>query len=267
MATIDTIRTNRAEGIGSSDAKRLIDGDWHRLYMEKVGETEPEDLSGVFRVQLGIYTETFHLDWLERKYACQIERPMQRFYAPDYPVMFAHLDGVHVGKGVPVETKHTSSDARLRDKAVYYMPQLQHVLSITGHDYMLFSIIAGNSEPEWCEVAANLEYQAELRELIKSFWWHVEQRVPPEIIPTATLKAVERVGATTPIDGLKPYDMTGNNEWANYAQDYIDCMAAAALFADAKDGLKKMMPADASECTGHGITIKRDKRGALRFGA
>jgi hypothetical protein len=33
----------------------------------------------------------------------------------------------------------------------------------------------------------------------------------------------------------------------------------------AKKELKALVPADASKCFGHGIIIKRDKRGALRF--
>lgn len=267
MADLATIRANRQEGIGSSDAKRLIDGDWHQLYLEKTGQAEPEDLSGNFRVQLGIYTETFHLDWLERKYDVGIERPMQRFYNSANPIMFAHLDGWWEGPGYPVETKHTSSDARLRDKAVYYMPQLQHTMAVTEAKAIMFSIIAGNSEPEWCEVARNQEYIDELTKLITSFWWHVENQVPPEIIPTAKLAEVEKIAATVPIDGLRPYDMTGHNQWANHAADYIANMAAAKLFEDAKACLKGLVPADASECSGHGITIKRDKRGSLRFGA
>lgn len=267
MAELAVIRANRSEGVGSSDAKRIVDGDWLRLYEEKVGLREPDDLSGVFRVQLGIYTESFHLDWLERKYDCRISRPMSREYCADFPLMFAHLDGWHDQRGLPVETKHSSSDARLRDKAVYYMPQLQHTMAVTNAPALLFSVIAGNSEPEWCEVARNDEYIAELQGLITSFWWHVENKVPPEITPSAKLAEVQKIGATVPIDGLRAYDMTGDNQWASHAADYAAHMAAAKVFEDAKAGLKALVPADACECSGHGITIKRDKRGSLRFGA
>lgn len=265
MTDANIIRLNRHEGIGSSDAKRIVDGNWHQLYMEKVGLQQPEDLSGVFRVQLGIHTESFHLDWLERKYFCQIERPEVRYYHPDHAFMFAHLDGWHTGLQRPVETKHTNSNALLRDKAIYYMPQIQHVLAITGASYSLFSIIAGNDEPEWCEVARNQQYIDELIQLETSFWWHVENKVPPEITPTGSQAAIQKIGAVTLIDGLKPYDMDGNNEWANFAVDYAETKAAAATFEAAKAGLKALVPADASQASGHGIVIKRDKRGALRF--
>lgn len=259
------IRANRHEGIGGSDAKRIMDGDWLRLYNEKVGLTEPEDLSGVFRVQLGVYTEKFHLDWLEAKHGVEIERPAHRFHCHSNAILFAHLDGMRADNGYPVEVKHTNSHATLRDKAMYYMPQLQHTLTVTGAPFIMFSIIAGNDEPEWCEVAANPEYQSKLVELETSFWWHVENRVPPEIVPTASIKETAKVALTTVIDGLREYDMSGSNEWASHAADYLENLAAAKRFEEAKTTLKSLVPADACACTGHGITVKRDKRGSLRF--
>ena len=35
---------DRKQGIGGSDATRLYNGDWHDLYLEKIGEKEPDDL-------------------------------------------------------------------------------------------------------------------------------------------------------------------------------------------------------------------------------
>ena len=43
--------------IGGTDAIRIMNGQWVDLYLEKIGETKPEDLSGVLPVQLGIWTE------------------------------------------------------------------------------------------------------------------------------------------------------------------------------------------------------------------
>jgi hypothetical protein len=36
---------DRKQGIGGSDATRIYNGDWHDLYLEKIGEKEPDDLS------------------------------------------------------------------------------------------------------------------------------------------------------------------------------------------------------------------------------
>ena len=55
--------------IGGSDA-RIIMGDDEaallRLWREKRGEVEPEDLSGNLIVQLGVVTEPLNRHWFER---------------------------------------------------------------------------------------------------------------------------------------------------------------------------------------------------------
>jgi predicted phage-related endonuclease len=55
--------------IGGSDA-RIIMGDHEaallRLWREKRGEVEPEDLSGDLIVQLGVVTEPLNRQWFER---------------------------------------------------------------------------------------------------------------------------------------------------------------------------------------------------------
>src|SRR5450631_1947476 len=60
---------DRRSFIGGSDA-RIIMGDDEtallRLWREKRGEAEPEDLSGNLIVQLGVVTEPLNLTWYER---------------------------------------------------------------------------------------------------------------------------------------------------------------------------------------------------------
>ncbi len=61
--------TDRRQFIGGSDA-RIIMGDDEaallRLWREKRGEIEPEDLSGNLIVQLGVVTEPLNRHWFER---------------------------------------------------------------------------------------------------------------------------------------------------------------------------------------------------------
>jgi len=59
--------------------------------------------------------------------------------------------------------------------------------------------------------------------------------------------------------------MTGSNAWANFAGEYLETKLAADRHETARKELKELVPDDASKCSGHGIIIKRDKRGALRF--
>ena len=47
--------------IGGSDQKGFENGDWHDLWLIKTGRKEPDDLSNVFRVNLGSETELFNM--------------------------------------------------------------------------------------------------------------------------------------------------------------------------------------------------------------
>jgi predicted phage-related endonuclease len=61
--------TNRRTCIGGSDARIIVGSDEAalvRLWREKRGEAEPEDLSGNLIVQLGTATEELNRSWYER---------------------------------------------------------------------------------------------------------------------------------------------------------------------------------------------------------
>ena len=60
---------NRNAFIGGSDARVIMgdnEADLVRLWREKRGEVEPEDLSGSLIVQLGSATEDLNRRWYER---------------------------------------------------------------------------------------------------------------------------------------------------------------------------------------------------------
>src|SRR5581483_5845197 len=60
----------RREGIGGSDANIILSGEPDRvirLWQEKRGEVEPENLSAVLQVMLGSWTEAFNRQWYEQE--------------------------------------------------------------------------------------------------------------------------------------------------------------------------------------------------------
>jgi hypothetical protein len=78
-------KEDRGSFIGGSDA-RIIMGDDEaallRLWREKRGEVEPEDLSGNLIVQLGTVTERLNRHWYERNTGQVVTEVQQRvFYA------------------------------------------------------------------------------------------------------------------------------------------------------------------------------------------
>jgi predicted phage-related endonuclease len=73
--------SNRRSFIGGSDARVIMGDDESallRLWKEKRGEAEPEDLSGNLIVQLGLVTEDLNRQWYERNCGATIRMRIQR---------------------------------------------------------------------------------------------------------------------------------------------------------------------------------------------
>src|ERR1700690_4062401 len=87
---------DRRSFIGGSDARIIIgndEGALLRLWREKRGEAEPEDLSGNLIVQLGVVTEDLNRRWYEANTGQIIECVQHRLRHPVLLWMGATLDG------------------------------------------------------------------------------------------------------------------------------------------------------------------------------
>src|ERR1700674_4415357 len=89
--------SDRRAFIGGSDA-RIIMGDDEtallRLWREKRGDIEPEDLSSNLIVQLGCTTEGLNRQWYERQTGQTIEEVQKWVQHPVHQWMAATLDGL-----------------------------------------------------------------------------------------------------------------------------------------------------------------------------
>lgn len=259
------VTANRSTSIGGSDAVRIHKGDWLSLYNEKMGIAEPVDLSDVFPVQLGKLTERFHLEWLRDKQGFDLilptdEQPLR--FQDDF--MSCHLDAIAPDPKRIFEVKHSNSFGSMDDLLDRYMPQLQHNMYVTRADECVFSAIMGNSEPVPVRVAAHPGYQQELFAMERAFWDCIESETPPV---DANAVTVENGKFKFKFDDLIEYDFDrdANNQWLSLAIDYTENLAASKTFEAAKKGLKDLVPDDARLVKGGGVTVKRDKRGSLRF--
>ena len=67
------------------------------------------------------------------------------------------------------------------------------------------------------------------------------------------------------LEAVRIVDMSASNAWAEFAATYLRTRAAHREHETAKTELKKLVPEDAKEATGHGIRAKRSKSGAVSF--
>jgi predicted phage-related endonuclease len=260
-ARISPKRLDRRSFIGGSDARVIMGADEAallRLWREKRGEVEPEDLSGNLIVLLGLVTEPLNRHWFERNTGhviTQVQRPVQH---PVIRWMAATLDGMVEQTGAVFEAKFmlpwSFSEELAAEK---YMPQLQHNMWVINARAAVLSIITGGGK--WVEIAipADALYQHLLLTAEKKFWRCVENGEPPRLF-----------GLESPrprIEAVRIVDMSASNAWAEFSSVFRRTREAHLEHENAKTELKALMPADAKEAIGHGIRAKRTKSGAVSF--
>jgi predicted phage-related endonuclease len=229
-----------------------------RLWREKRGEVEPEDLSSNLIVQLGSVTEDLNRHWYERNTGQAVIDVQQRVFHPVKRWMAATLDGKIEATGAVFEAKFmlpwTFSEDAAAEK---HMAQLQHNMWVTASRTAVLSIITGGGK--WVEmtIPADPLYQHLLLTAERKFWRCIETGEAPHLF-----------GVDPPrprIETVRVVDMSSSNAWAEFAASFRRSRSAFLEHEKTKAELKSLMPEDAKEAIGHGVRAKRSKSGAISF--
>ena len=253
--------TDRRSFIGGSDARIIMGNDEARLirlWREKRGEAEPEDLSQDLIVQLGSITEELNRTWYERNTGNAVDDVQRKLRHPIRKWMAATLDGRVRQTGAVFETKFmlpwNFSEEGAAEK---HMAQLQHNMWVTAARTAVLSIITGGGK--WVEmtIPADPLYQHLLLTAERKFWRCVESGEPPRLFGVEPPKPR--------IEAIRVVDMSGSNSWAEFAGLFRSTRQAFLEHERSKAELKALMPEDAKEAIGHGVRGKRSKSGAVSF--
>src|SRR5437764_1479968 len=171
---LPSTQSDRRAFIGGSDARIIMGSDEAalvRLWREKRGEAEPEDLSGNLIVQVGRATEELNRSWYERNTGRQVRDIQRRVRHSAIPWMAATLDGIVEGTEAVFEAKFmlpwSFSEEAAAEK---YMAQVQHNMWVTHLRSSVLSIITGGGK--WVEVTIPMDplYLTVLVSAEKKFW-------------------------------------------------------------------------------------------------
>jgi YqaJ-like viral recombinase domain len=257
----DQARTDRRGFIGGSDARIIMSPDEAaliRLWKEKRGEAEPEDLSGNLTVQLGVATEALNQTWYERNTGRVVTDNQRWVRHPVHRYLAATLDGFVNERDAVFEAKFmlpwSFSEEAAAEK---HMAQLQHNMWVTNARSAVLSIITGGGK--WIEmtIPADALYQHFLVTAERRFWRCVQTGDTPRpygIEPPRPRNEAVRI-----------VDMSESNSWAEFAGLYCATRSAFLDHERARSELKALMPEDAKEACGHGVRAKRSKSGAVSF--
>jgi predicted phage-related endonuclease len=252
---------SRRSFIGGSDARIIMGQNEEaliRLWRQKRGEAQPEDLSRNLTVQLGTATEDLNRRWYELQTGVVITDVQRRIRHPVLRWMGATLDGRVQDGGAVFEAKFMLPWAFSEEAAAEkYMAQLQHNMWVVATRKAVLSVITGGGK--WVEITTHADplYQHLIVTAERKFWRCVESGEPPRLFgvdpPKPRLEAVRIV------------DMSSSNAWAEFAAIFARTKDAHAEHERAKGQLKGLLPEDAKEAFGHGLRARRSKSGAIAF--
>jgi predicted phage-related endonuclease len=251
----------RRHFVGGSDA-RIIMGDNEaaliRLWREKRGEIEPENLSSNLVVQLGLATEELNRRWYEANTGQVVTDIQKRVRHPALRWMGATLDGRVESRDAVFEAKFmlpwSFSEEAAAEK---YMPQLQHNMWVVVARSAVLSVITGGGK--WVEIATHADplYQHLIVTAERKFWRCVESGEAPQLFGVEAPKPR--------IEAVRIVDMNVSNSWAEFAGLFRNTRQAFLDHERSKTELKALMPEDAKEAIGHGVRAKRSRSGAISF--
>jgi predicted phage-related endonuclease len=171
--------------VGGSDARIIMGGDEAallRLWREKRGEVEPEDLSSNLVVQLGLATEELNRRWYESNTGQVLTDVQRQIRHPVLRWMAATLDGRVDATGAVFESKFmlpwSFSEEAAAEK---YMPQLQHNMWVVAARSAVLSVITGGGK--WVGITTHADplYQHLIVTAGRKFWRCVESGEPPRL--------------------------------------------------------------------------------------
>ena len=196
-----TLKSRRAF-IGGSDA-RIIMGDderaLQRLWREKRGEAEPEDLSGNLPRPARTRDRTPQPALVRANDRPGVKDIQSWVRHPVIRWMAATLDGIVEGTGAVFEAKFmlpwSFSEEAAAEK---HMAQLQHNMWVTNATAAVLSIITGGGKWVEIKIPADSLYQHLLLTAEKKFWRCVESGEPPRLFGVEPpRRASRRCGSST----------------------------------------------------------------------
>lgn len=247
----------RASMLTASEIGQVMSGNPEkimRLWRIKVGDEQPEDLSKTWSAVCGIVLEGPIRHWYAMKSGSGITRRHEFVVHPLHDWFGCTLDGWDERLKCPLECKAVGGREPLEVVIERYQPQLQAQMDITGAPHAALTVAFGlGPDPITEFIARDDAYIADMIQRGEQFMQYVRNRIPPIDMPAVK----------PPAHPNKEYDMTGNNQWASFADAWLTSKPMADICKEAEKVLKSIVPEDGKKAYGHSVIITRDRVGRM----
>ena len=226
---------------------------------------------------MGWTTEDLNLAWFEYKYQKKLKNQQLVIQSKRLPFMRCTLDSSlddWEGAQAVFDAKFTLGRPKKGEAWQDVIPRLVKGYSPQLHwngrlleehtgrkvKFGILNIIRAGDEPTTHVIKLDRHYTDHLIDLATEFM-HCVETGHPFYIPIP-------VNAPVPPDERVPYDMTEHKkalDWKRFAETWTQTYGAAQSFKDAETAIKKLVPRDASEASGHGIRVRVNKNNSKRI--
>lgn len=275
----------RRKYINASEVYDIMVGDWFNLWEEKIGD-RTRDLSDIFQVQLGTYTETFNLYWTLRTHPeffdddtrqwaeglLKQEHSQASYICKEHDFLRATPDCICVvdGRKAVMDFKHTYSGSyksgETEEERVIerYQWQIHQQMLCTGYDRGVIVPIYGNKYGPPIILHRNEEMINLIIDKCKKFWEHVTLRVEPEDLVPVQAPSITHNNMRV-INEIELKAMNIHKDFVDLANTYTKYIGADKKIKEVKNSFKELIPDDVKEITAYGLLIKRNRKGAVSF--
>lgn len=181
-------RKDRRGFIGSSEVGAVMGLDPFktplRLFTEKAGIIEPDDLSDNEAVEWGQRLERVVSQKFSEKHGVKLIAYKKRFVHPDYPYMSCELDNIIAGTEEMVEIKTASAYTIKkweRDDQIpaHYICQVMFALGLSKRRVGHIAVLVGGQRYIEKKILFDQELFDNLVERVREFWKMVQDNTPP----------------------------------------------------------------------------------------
>lgn len=196
---------DRRNYIGGSDIAVIMNmSRWKtplKLWLEKTGQIEPDDLTSVEAVQLGTELEEFVAQKFAKETGKKVRKQKKMYVHKDYPYMAAHIDRLITGTDEILECKTCSAhkedewaeitveeeiNGKKETVEKYKIPQeyvLQVIwyLGITGKTVGNIAVLIGGQKFKKRKLLFDKDLFDIMVDMAKDFWYAVQNNIPPAV--------------------------------------------------------------------------------------
>jgi putative phage-type endonuclease len=174
--------------IGSSDAAGVLGlSRWStplKVWAEKTGQVEPQDISDKLAVKLGVALEQTVAELFMEATGKRVHRVNEALVHPKYDFLRASLDRRVVGEDALLECKTCSAwkahEWDGEEIPQEYIVQVMHQLAVTGKALGYIAVLIGNQDFKWKEIRRDEKVIGEMVEREVEFW---NKYVLPKVMP------------------------------------------------------------------------------------